>query len=63
MIIGKTLVHNEITSQLGKGGRGKLLRAKDQKLGRDLGSKALPEESCFPTPGWFLCRRENPRFP
>jgi serine/threonine protein kinase len=43
-MIGKTLAHYEIASQLGKGGMGKVYQAKDRKLGRDAAIKVLPEE-------------------
>jgi len=43
-VIGKTLGSFECTALLGKGGMGEVYKAKDQKLGRDVAIKALPEE-------------------
>jgi serine/threonine protein kinase len=43
-IVGKTLSHREITSQLGKGGMEDVYQAKDRKLGQDVAIKAPAEE-------------------
>ena len=43
-MIGKSLIHYEITSQLGKGGMGEVYQAKDTKLRREMAIKVLPEE-------------------
>jgi serine/threonine-protein kinase len=43
-MIGKALVHYEITAQISKGGMGEVYQAKDTKLGWDVAIKVLPEE-------------------
>jgi serine/threonine protein kinase len=43
-MIGKTLGSFTLEAQIGKGGMGEVYRAKDQKLGRDVAIKVLPEE-------------------
>jgi serine/threonine protein kinase len=43
-MIGDTLGYYQITSRLGKGGMGEVYQARDQKLGRDVAIKVLPDE-------------------
>jgi len=43
-MIGKTLGHYQITSQIGKGGMGEVFQAKDQVLGRDALQTQIPKK-------------------
>jgi serine/threonine protein kinase len=43
-MIGKTLGHYTVSTLIGRGGMGEVYKAKDQKLGRDVAIKVLPEE-------------------
>ncbi len=43
-MIGKTLGHYTVSALIGRGGMGEVYKAKDQKLGRDIAIKVLPQE-------------------
>jgi serine/threonine protein kinase len=43
-MIGRNLGHYAVTTLIGRGGMGEVYQAKDEKLGRDVAIKVLPEE-------------------
>jgi serine/threonine protein kinase len=56
--IGQNLSHYNLVEKIGKGGMGEVFRAKDQKLGRDVAIKVLPEEFARDTDRVARFRRE-----
>ena len=62
-MIGKTPIHYQITSEIGRGGIGEVYQATDKKLWRDVVIKVLPEEFALDTDrvAFFNCRAHTER--
>jgi len=61
-MIGKTLGNFTLETRIGKGGMGEVYKAKDQKLGRDVAIKVLPEEFAKDTDRVARFQREAKRY-
>jgi serine/threonine protein kinase len=65
---GQNILHYSIVENIGNGGMGEVFRAKDQKLGRDVAIKILPDEfakdadriSCFQREAKLLASLNHP---
>jgi len=57
-VIGTTLSHYRVTAKLGAGGMGEVYRASDQKLGREVAIKILPQEMAGDPERLLRLRRE-----